>query len=268
MEKKKMTKVCVAFLCYRDDSELVLESQRAAIRAFAKEPGLEASYVLIDDGWCRTTKECRERFLAASDKTLVLETGYRRGTMILGGENLVGEVEAFCRAAEMTDADILVKMDADTCMFKADWIADFAASNEALCAGAFDFQNNNHTSVFGLCYALKAKVLRLLLEDCRKYPAHHRAWEDHEVSSRVFRIADGDMESLMRWRSNNKEDGFWVGPLARADDTLINTRAANCGWDYSGQPADKKAEWRGKILGWMKRWNDLLEAKDSAEVKQ
>lgn len=254
-----MTKVCVVFLCYRDDSELVLESQRAAIRAFAKEPTLEANYVLLDDGWCRTTKECRVKFLDASDKASIIETSYRRGTMILGGENLTGQVEAFCKAAEMTDADILVKMDADTCMFKADWVRDFAASNEALCAGAFDFQNNNHTSVFGLCYALKAKVLRLLLEDCRKFPAHHRAWEDHEVSSRVFRIAGGDMSSLMRWRSNTKGDGFWVVPLSRANDTLAFARAANCGWDFGTQPAVKKPEFRAKMLGWMKRWNDLLE---------
>lgn len=254
-----MAKVTVCFLSYRDDSELVLESQRAAIKAFSKEPTLDVNYVLLDDAWCRTTKECREKFLAASDKASVLETPYRRGTMILGGENLTGQIEAFCDAAEAADADILVKMDADTCMFRADWIKEFAEDEKALCAGAFDFQNGNHTSVFGLCYALKRQILRPLLDDCRTYPAHHHAWEDHEVSSRVFRMAKGDMEALMRWRSNTNGDDFWVIPLSQANDTLVFARAANCAWDFSSQPADKKPAFRANVLAWMRKWNDAID---------
>lgn len=254
-----MAKVTVCFLSYRDDSELVLESQRAAIKAFSKEPTLDVSYILLDDAWCRTTKACREKFLAASDKASVMETPYRRGTMILGGENLTGQIEAFCDVAEATDADILVKMDADTCMFKADWIKDFAEDEKALCAGAFDFQNGNHTSVFGLCYALKRQILRPLLDDCRTYPAHHHAWEDHEVSSRVFRLANGDMEALMRWRSNTQGDDFWVMALGQANDTCIFARAANCAWDFSSQPADKKPAFRANVLAWMRKWNDAID---------
>lgn len=259
---EKKTRVAVAFLCYREDSELVLESQRAAIRAFAHEPSLDPYFVLIDDAWCRTTKPVRDAFLAAHPQSRVIVTGYRRGTMILGGENLVGQIEAFCDAAETTQADVLVKMDADTCMFKADWLREFAENPDAMCAGAFDFGCGNHTSVFGLCYALKGGILRPLLEDVRTYPAHHKAWEDHETSSRVFRISGGDMDSLMRWRSNTNGDDFWVIPLSQANDTLVYARAANCGWDYSSQPPEKKTEYRAKMLAWMKKWNDMLEAKD------
>lgn len=258
------TRVTVAFLCYRNDSELLLESQRAAIRAFAESDTLEASFVMVDDAWCPVKSGAREKFLAAHPRAGRIATGYKRGFMILGGENLKGQCEAFAEAAELTDADILVKMDADTCMFKADWLEEFAKDEKALCAGAFDLGNNNHTSVFGLCYALKRKVLRPLAEDARRFPAHHKAWEDHEVSSRVFRLADGDMDSLMRWRANVKGDGFWVIPLDEANDTCAKARAVNCGWDYSSQPASKKAEYRTKVCAWMKRWNDLAEGGGAA----
>ena len=253
------TKVTVAFLGYRDDSELVLESQRAAIWAFSKSETLEPSFVLLDDAWCPVKREAREKFLAAHERASVIQTGYRRGFMILGGENLVGQCEAFAEAAEATDADILVKMDADTCMYKVDWIEEFATDAKALCAGAFDFGKGNHTSVFGLCYALKREVLRPLAEDVRMYPAHHKAWEDHEVSSRVFRLAGGRMDSLLRWRSNTHGDDFWVISLARASDSCVNARAINCAWDYATQPPEKRAEYRAKVCTWMKRWNALAE---------
>ena len=259
MSGNSKTRVTVAFLCYRNDSELLLESQRSAIRAFAKSETLEPSFVMLDDAWCPVEREAREKFLAAHPRASRIATGYKRGFMILGGENLKGQCEAFVEAAELTQADILVKMDADTCMFKVDWIEEFAKDEKALCAGAFDFGNNNHTSVFGLCYALKRRVLRLLAEDARKYPAHHKAWEDHEVSSRVFRLAGGDMDSLMRWRPNVKGDGFWVVSLEQANDTCTTARAVNCGWDYGVQPARNRKEYRAKVCAWMKRWNDLLD---------
>lgn len=252
-------RVAIAFLCYRDDSELLLESQRAAMAAFAKSSTLEPVFVLVDDSWCRTTREARERFLSAHPNTVYYPTGYRRGQMILGGECILGQCEAFECIANLTDADILLKMDVDTCLFKTDWIDEFAADDSAKCAGAFDFGNGNHTSVFGLCYALKRDILKPLVEDLRKYPAHHRAWEDHEVSSRVFRINNGDMDSLMRWRSNTNGDDFWVIALSQANDTCINARAANCAWDYASTPSDEKGDFRRRVCAQMKRWNDLIE---------
>ena len=264
-EENHKIKVVVAFLCYRDDSDLVLESQRAAIRAFSKSEILEPTFVLVDDAWCRTRKDAREKFLTAHPKTLCFQTGYRRGNMILGGDCILGQNAAFLEIANRTEADILIKMDADTCMFKVDWIEEFAQDEKALCAGAFDFGNRNHTSVFGLCYALKVGILPDLVKDLRKYPAHHHAWEDHEVSSRIFRLANGDMDSLMRWRSNTNEDDFWVVALKQANDTCIYARAANCAWDYNSILADEKPRFRAKVCAMMKRWNDLLEEQDRRE---
>lgn len=263
MNGKAKTRVTVVFLCYREDSKLVLESQRAAICAFSHAKSLEPTYVLLDDGWCPTDQEAVKKFLAASPSALHIMTGYRRGQMILGGECILGQCEAFEKVARDTDADILVKMDADTCMFKADWIELFAKDSKALCAGAFDFGNGNHTSVFGLCYAIKRPILPLLVEDLRKYPAHHKAWEDHEVSSRIFRIANGDMRSLLRWRSNTNGDDFWVIPLSSANDTCINARAANCAWDFASTPAAERLAFREKVYETMKHWNDLIAERDS-----
>ena len=263
MNNNAKTRVTVVFLCYRDDSKLVLESQRAAIRAFSHAKSIEPTFVLMDDGWCPTDAEVTKQFLSAHPSTAHVLTGYRRGQMILGGECILGQCESFDKIAKDTNADILVKMDADTCMFKADWIERFAGDDKALCAGAFDFGNGNHTSVFGLCYAIKRSVLPLLVEDLRKYPAHHKAWEDHEVSSRIFRIANGDMQSLMRWRSNTNGDDFWVIPLSSANDTCINARAANCAWDFASTPNNEKTAFREKVYNTMRHWNDLIEEKDS-----
>ena len=224
--------------------------------AIQGSPDLEASYVLIDDAWCPVLNSARATFLSRPNSSRIA-TGYRRGYMILGGENLVGQCEAFVDAAEATNADILVKVDSDTLIFKTDWISEFAKNPDAMIAGAFDFGYNNHTSVFGLCYAIKREMLRPLLADVRKYPAHHKAWEDHEVSSRIFRLCDGNMDSLMRWRSNTHGDDFWVVPLAQANDSFINGRAMNFAWDFSAQPEAERPAFRAKVLAMMQHLNEV-----------
>ena len=186
--------------------------------------------------------------------------------MILGGENLAGQCQAFVDAAEATDADILVKVDADTLIFKTDWISQFAANQAAKIAGAFDFGFGNHVSVFGLAYAIKRVMLRPLLEDVRRYPAHHKAWEDHEVSSRIFRLCNGDMDSLMRWRSNTHGDDFWVLPMIKANDTFVKGRVMNFAWDYSSTPAAERPAYRSRVLAMMRRLNNLKEAEATEKV--
>lgn len=257
-------RVAVAILCYRNDSELLMECLRAAKTAFADAPQFEPKYILVDDAWCPVKKEVREKFLAEKD-TLRIVTGHRRGEMILGGEYFTGQCRAFLDAAEKTDAEILVKLDCDTLLYKVDWLREFASDPKALIAGAFDFGNANHTSVFGLCYAIKRQALAPLLEDSIRFPAHHKAWEDHETSSRIFRIAGGDMDALMRWRANNAEDGFVVVPLAQANDSFINARAANFSWDFALIPPAGKAAYRKQVAQKMKQLNDL-KAKPKEEV--
>lgn len=259
MEDRK-TKVTVAFLCYRGDSDLLLEALRAAKAAFAKS-ALDATYVLIDDAWCPVRNDARDRFLS-NEGCVRMETTYRRTAMLLGGENFTGQVKAFRDAAKATDADILLKLDVDTCLFKTDWLEEFAKDPKAMCAGGFDYGLNNHMSVFGFCYALKASCLDALLEDAEKYPAHHKAWEDHETSSRVYRIFNGEQGVLMRWRANNPDDGFIVQPLEMANDTFVNARAASCAWNFQTQPDNQKPAFRKKVLETMKRWNDIVEARD------
>ena len=260
MEDKK-TKVVVAFLCYRDDSDLLLEALRAAKAAFAKSVRLDPVFALLDDAWCPVRADVREKFLQ-DEKCIRMETTYRRATMLLGGENFTGQVRAFRDVAKMTGAEILVKHDVDTCLFKVDWLEMFADDPKAMCAGGFDYGLNNHMSVFGFCYALKGACLDALLADAEKYPAHHKAWEDHETSSRVYRIYNGEQGVLMRWRANDPGDGFIVQPLERANDTFINARAASCAWDFQTQPPENKPAFRRKVLETMKHWNDLVEQRD------
>lgn len=257
MAKGKI-RVTVCWPAYRDDSELLLESLRAARNAFSKFPRFDVTYVMLDDAWCRVDDISRGKFLSC-DKTIRFVTDYRRGPMILGGENLLGQCEAFLRAAEETEADILIKMDCDTQLFNADWIEQFADDTKAMAGGAFDFGLNNPISMFGGCYCLKRSILRPLVEDCRKYPAHKKAWEDYEVSMRVFRLCNGDMDSLMRWR-DGLADLFIVIPVNLANDSLKGARWVSLGWDFTSQPDDKKAEYKKKMLEWMRRLNDLYEA--------
>lgn len=211
--------ITVVYPAYKDDSDLMLESVRAAKTAFSKYPRLRVSWVCADDVWCSVRDDAMAKFLETPN-SMRLPTTYRRGPMILGGENLVGQCETFVKAAKETNADIIAKMDCDTQLFNADWIEEFADNKKALCGGAFDFGYGNHISVFGGCYLLRSSVLDSLLEDVKKYPAHHKAWEDHEVSSRIFRISGGDMDVLMRWRSG-LADLFLSIPLREANDTLV-----------------------------------------------
>lgn len=265
IDNSNRIRLTVVWPAYRNDSELLLESLRTARIAFSKLPRIDPSFVMLDDAWCTVDLAAREKFLEAPHASRIV-TVYRRGPMILGGENLLGQCEAFLKAAEETDADILVKMDCDTQLFNADWLQAFADNPSAMIGGAFEFGMNNPISIYGGCYALKRSILQRLMFDCRKYPAHHAAWEDYEVSMRVYRICGGDEDSLMRWRAG-LDDLFLSIPLSQANDTLIGARWVSLGWDYSSQPPEKKPEYKRNMLEWMRRLNDKYESSNNASEK-
>lgn len=224
----------------------------------ANNEKLDAKFVLIDDAWSPVLPTVRKWFLEYAPNSHILTTTYRRSQMLLGGENFTGQCEAFADAAEMTEADILVKIDCDTLLFKSDWLEQFADDDKALVAGAFDYAHNCHFSVFGFIYALKASILDQLSDDAKTYPAHHHAWEDHEVSMRVFRLAGGRIDSMLRWRPS-PQDGFVVQPLNKANDTFVYARATTFAWDYQATPEDEKPSFRAKVGAMMKRLNDINE---------
>ena len=250
--------IVFAWLAYRPDSDLFRESVRSVIRTFGKDERFAPQYVMLDDAWCPVRRDVREWFLAQPD-TRRIATTYRRSAMLLGGENFLGQCRAFLDAAEsceLPDEGIFVKVDCDAVHFRGDWLAEFAADEWAQVAGVFDYGNDNHFSVFGFTYAVKARWLDPLARDAEMYPAHHKAWEDHETSSRIFRMCGGDTDTMLRFREG-AESGLICRPLDQVNDTWVKAQCCTFAWDY--QPAADKPAYRAKVAEWMKRLNDVAE---------
>lgn len=262
------TPITIAWLAYKTDSKLFWESFKCAKRTLLSDDRFAPTFIMLDDAWNPVDLDIRQKFLSDEDVcTQRLVTSYPRTGMLIGGENLEGQIRAFCLAEEATPYaanKIFVKMDCDAMLFKTEWLHKFAMDDRAVVAGAFDFGSRNHTSVYGYCYALKASMLRPLMADIETYPAHHHAWEDHEVSSRIFRIRQADMDYAHRYVPG-AESGFVCCPLNAVNETFIRGNVVTFAWDY--QISQDKTTFRRQVGEWMCKLNELAD-KQSAGLKE
>lgn len=254
------TKIAVAWLAYTADSECFRQSARAAMRTLRADERFKPTFVLLDDAWHPVDKTVREWFLS-QPHTMRIITTYRRSGMLLGGENFSGQCRALDEVAKkctLPDNGILLKTDCDALLLRADWLAQFAADGQSDIAGVFDFGNRCHFSVYGFCYALRARIIAPLAEDAEKYPAHHAAWEDHETSSRIYRLRGGEVDFATRFLEG-PDSGLLCQPLAQVNDTFVHAQACTFAWDYQAQPPHERQRYRAEVAGWMRRLNDLAE---------
>lgn len=243
-------KIAAVWFSFAPDQCLLLESVRAFRRTLP-----EAALTVCDDGFCALPRLVRDRL--AEWGVTYRKTFYPRGGHLLGPENLKGQVAEMVRAAE--GADVLVKIDCDTLLLRADWVEALADEPQALLAGSY---KGLHNYPMGHCYAVRAAVLPELLKDVETYPGWAACFEDYEIGTRLHRLAGGDMDYALRWRSG-PEDGFWLCNPEQVAQAALGARVVSCGFGMGAVPPEQREAYKRRQAEVMARLNAGVERRDA-----
>ena len=234
--------IAAVWFAYGPDQNLLMESVRAFRRTLPK-----AKLTVCDDGFCALPRLVRAKLEA--DGITYRKTFYPRGGNLLGPENLKGQVSEMARAAE--GADVLVKIDCDTLLLRSDWVEALADEPEALLAGSY---KGLHNYPMGHCYAVRASILPELLKDVETYPGWAACFEDYEIGTRLHRLAGGNMDYALRWRSG-VDDGFWLCDPQQITKAALSARVVSCGFCLGQVPHDQRANYKRAQAEIMARLN-------------
>lgn len=234
--------IAAVWFAYGPDQNLLMESVRAFRRTLPK-----AKLTVCDDGFCALPRMVRAKLEA--DGITYRKTFYPRGGNLLGPENLKGQVAEMARAAE--GADVLVKIDCDTLLLRSDWVEALADEPEALLAGSY---KGLHNYPMGHCYAVRASILPELLQDVETYPGWAACYEDYEIGTRLHRLAGGNMDYALRWRSG-VDDGFWLCDPKQITQAALSARVVSCGFCLGQVPHDQRANYKRAQAEIMARLN-------------
>ncbi len=239
-------KTAVIWFSYGADAELLKESVRSVLRILPT-----AALTVCDDGFYAVPRAVRT-WLEERGVTY-RKTFYPRAGNLLGPENLKGQVREMARAGE--GADVLIKIDCDTLLLRADWIEALKDEPRSLMAGSY---KGLHNYPMGHCYAVRVSALPALVEDVETYPGWAACYEDYEIGTRLHRISGGDMDYALRWRSG-QEDGFWLCNPNEVAETVLQGRVLSCGFGWGAVAPADKAQYKAAQLAIMKRVNDDME---------
>lgn len=246
--------IAAVWFAYGPDQNLLMESVRAFRRTLPK-----AKLTVCDDGFCALPRLVRAKLEA--DGITYRKTFYPRGGNLLGPENLKGQVSEMARAAE--GADVLVKIDCDTLLLRSDWVEALADEPEALLAGSY---KGLHNYPMGHCYAVRASILPELLKDVETYPGWAACYEDYEIGTRLHRLAGGNMDYALRWRSG-VDDGFWLCDPQQITKVALSARVVSCGFCLGQVPHDQRANYKRAQAEIMARLNADAEARRATPPK-
>lgn len=245
--------IAAVWFAYGPDQNLLMESVRSVRRTLPK-----AKLTVCDDGFCALPRLVRERIESVG--VTYRKTFYPRGGNLLGPENLKGQVAEMARAGE--GSDVLIKIDCDTLLLRSDWVEALADEPEALLAGSY---KGLHNYPMGHCYAVRAAVLPELLKDVETYPGWAACFEDYEIGTRLHRLAGGNMDYALRWRSG-VDDGFWLCNPEQITQAALSARVVSCGFGMGAVKPECRADYKRAQAEVMSRLLDDLDrrAKPSA----
>lgn len=232
MTNEKNPRISVVWFSYAADAQLLVESVKSVKRSVANLHRMS----VYDDGFNaipRSTRTWLEENGVHYEKTF-----YPREGNLLGPENLKGQVRAMLKAGE--GADFLVKIDCDTLLLQSDWIEAMALEPQALMAGSY---KGLHNYPMGHCYAVRCSALPALVKDVETYPGWAACFEDYEIGTRLHRIANGDMDYALRWRSG-VDDGFWLCGPDQVTQAVLNARVVSCGFGIQGVPLEQREKYK------------------------
>lgn len=170
---------------YYGDCYIVKETVMCAKQALP-----EANVVVIDEGEKQTPPNIRKEIedLGAEWR---ISTFPRRGN--LRGKECVMGILTEMLASAMSDQDLLIKLDADTCLMNGEELRTFAEnSQKIMCAcGAMDDR------IYGCCYGIKAHAVDKALQYIRPLNIPEHAPEDIMIGLSIFNLfPDPDVHTI------------------------------------------------------------------------
>lgn len=138
--------------------------------------GAEYRMVVMDDGCQPSDQEVREACLRLG--VIWRESNYWRAGNLRGQVCILGMLQDMM-SSMTSPQDVAVKMDPDTIMLDARWLADFVSDDRAQITGCDDRGN-----MYGMLYALRAGLLSEVLASVESCPAHLLAPEDQVIGYR------------------------------------------------------------------------------------
>lgn len=161
---------------YKGDSDIIEETVLGIRQALP-----HAHIVIIDDA----NAPCSEKIEHKIKKIGVewRRTTWPRGGNLRGKPCIEGILEEMNKSATGDD-DLLVKIDADTCLMNPGEILDFAQNkNGILCSsGAMNVQ------IYGCFYCIRAHAVKSVLNVIRKLPVSRTAPEDLTIGRCIFHL--------------------------------------------------------------------------------
>ena len=245
----------VVWFSYGPDGDLLLESMRS-VRRTLEAAGHEHIFYVFDDGFMPLSDDVRDK-VENEYHAMYVKQFHPRNTNLLGPEHLKEQTKAMALAGRF--ADVILKIDCDTLLLKCDWIEELMKehSYNPLMVGSYKGLKNYP---MGNCYAVKTedRLLDRLAKDCETFPAWANSFEDYEVGTRLHRLAEGNDDYAIRYRSG-VEDGFWLCDPQQVSSAAKNARVVSCGFGFTACPANKKAEYKAMQKMVMQRLNDDVE---------
>lgn len=250
--------LAVLFFCYRGEGELLRRSTRQVIEV-AKNSGRNVAVqvsILYDAEHPLTHAELKALKDELPEDTRFEPTYYFRNGNQHGHDCILGMLKEMDKASVLYpygECHAIVKVDPDTMIRSLDYVFDLVDDKDAVFTASY---KREPMYAMGLTYALEPYILSDLIADEEKYPSHHDALENYEISRRI--IQQHGEDGVIRL-----EHGVGVGDMCISEPHEVDKindqmraeikgiTAYSCGFSYNATPPDKKPEYRQRQYAFM-----------------
>lgn len=193
-----MNRIVIHLFVYNGDSDLVMENIKCAKNAIP-----HAEFVVIDDNNKPCPDEVRKEAEDFGCEWRV--STWNRGGNLRGKTCIEGILSELIASAK-DDNDILMKIDADTCLLDGSSLIRFADSNKIIWGSG-----DPDVRIFGCAYALRSHAAKKVAEYISSLELYPNAPEDVIIGfSTVDSFPDRELYDITPPLSKNPEHGKWA----------------------------------------------------------
>lgn len=232
---------------YKGDEDLLQECLKALLRVRRND---ETIFIMDDE--FEPISEAGQEALSSMTGVVYERTYHPRCGNITGPEHAKANAKILYEKALSAGDQTAVKVDSDTLLLDRGWLDKFINDPKKELAGGFHSQVNY---MFGLCYAIKAPLVKRIIKDIELNPPWVHCFEDFDISHRVHRW---DPSKIQRFALTKPTKSRWVlmpvhevPPGIRADVLDVNR----------GSP-------RNQVLEVMRRTNEAAAKNSKQEEKK
>lgn len=173
------------YFAYAKEAGYLSESVASLMRTMSAEgyvAGIDYDVTVVDDAYAPMGDHVSAR-LRDQGATYRLST-FDRGGNLRGQACLMGVLSEYDRTVQSRAGDIVVKIDPDTIVRRAGWIADLLQPD-----GADMIYCDDRGAMYGMVYGFRACLIAPLIDYFATMPIPHLGQEDIYLGHRLLRLA-------------------------------------------------------------------------------